>query len=141
MRIPLLPTPTARTTRSPSPGRLSGAALLLLSLSSFCSASANPIDIRGALGAAVVAKDDAALRLPVRRQSSDNLQTFGEALGGKSAAAITDSGDGERVFAVDGDTFVSGSLGSSVVSKLCVLVGYRGKLLAQMDEGLVGLMQ
>lgn len=121
MRIHLLPTPTARTTRSPSPGRLSGAALLLLSLSSVCSASANPIDIRGALGAAaVVAKDDAALRLPVRRQSSDNLQTFGEALGGKSAAAITDSGDGERVFAVDGDTFVSGSLGISVVSELCV---------------------
>lgn len=123
MRIPLLPTATARTTRSPSPGRLSGAALLLLSLSSVCSASANPIDIRGALGAAaaaVVAKDDAALHLPVRRQSSDNLQTFGEALGGKSAAAITDSGDGERVFAVDGDTFVSGSHVVSVLSELCV---------------------
>jgi hypothetical protein len=40
------------------------------------------------------------------RQVSD-LQTFDQALGGTRASAITNSGDSERPFSVDGDTFTS----------------------------------
>lgn len=69
--------------------------LLLFSLSRVASCTASPI-----LG-------DKGSRLLVRQASSDNLQSFGGELGGKSAAAIVSSGDDERIFDVDGDTFVS----------------------------------
>ncbi|KAH8169945.1 hypothetical protein LIA77_10489 [Sarocladium implicatum] len=39
------------------------------------------------------------------RQASTNLQAFGGQLGGQGAPAITNSGDPERPFEVDGDTF------------------------------------
>ncbi|KAL2110994.1 hypothetical protein VUR80DRAFT_404 [Thermomyces stellatus] len=39
------------------------------------------------------------------RQAAQNLQSFTGAVGGVGASAITDSGDPERPFAVDGDTF------------------------------------
>ncbi|EAQ89847.1 hypothetical protein CHGG_06466 [Chaetomium globosum CBS 148.51] len=41
-----------------------------------------------------------------RQQSRTNLQVFSGALGGTGASAITNSGDPERPFEVDGDTFV-----------------------------------
>lgn len=41
-----------------------------------------------------------------RQQGRVSLQTFNGALGGARAAAITNSGDPERPFEVDGDTFV-----------------------------------
>jgi hypothetical protein len=41
-----------------------------------------------------------------RQQSRTNLQVFSGALGGTGAPAITNSGDPERPFEVDGDTFV-----------------------------------
>lgn len=41
-----------------------------------------------------------------RQQGRANLQTFSGALGGAAASAITNSGDPDRPFAVDGDTFV-----------------------------------
>jgi hypothetical protein len=41
-----------------------------------------------------------------RQQGSANLQTFSGALGGGAASAITNSGDPDRPFEVDGDTFV-----------------------------------
>jgi hypothetical protein len=46
--------------------------------------------------------------LPRQQQqpSSANLQIFSGALGGAGASAITNSGDPERPFEVDGDTFV-----------------------------------
>ncbi|KAK4124962.1 hypothetical protein N657DRAFT_643739 [Parathielavia appendiculata] len=40
-----------------------------------------------------------------RQQGRVNLQIFTGALGGVSASAITNSGDPERPFEVDGDTF------------------------------------
>ncbi|KAH6855130.1 hypothetical protein B0I37DRAFT_48409 [Chaetomium sp. MPI-CAGE-AT-0009] len=40
-----------------------------------------------------------------RQQSRTNLQVFSGALGGAGAPAITNSGDPERPFEVDGDTF------------------------------------
>ncbi|KAH6628561.1 hypothetical protein F5144DRAFT_594543 [Chaetomium tenue] len=40
-----------------------------------------------------------------RQQSRTNLQVFSGALGGTGASAITNSGDPERPFEVDGDTF------------------------------------
>jgi hypothetical protein len=45
-----------------------------------------------------------------RQQARVNLQSFTGALGGASASAITNSGDPERPFEVDGDTFVRFSL-------------------------------
>ncbi|KAH8730117.1 hypothetical protein GQ44DRAFT_572893, partial [Phaeosphaeriaceae sp. PMI808] len=36
-----------------------------------------------------------------------NLQTFEQALGGAKASSITNSGDPQRPFSVDGDTFDS----------------------------------
>lgn len=38
-------------------------------------------------------------------RQADNLQSFTGKLGGFGASAITKSGDGKRVFSVDGDTF------------------------------------
>jgi hypothetical protein len=46
-----------------------------------------------------------AVLLP-RQQGRANLQTFSGALGGGAASAITNSGDPDRPFEVDGDTFV-----------------------------------
>jgi hypothetical protein len=45
-----------------------------------------------------------------RQQGRVNLQTFTGALGGARASAITNSGDPERPFEVDGDTFVRSPL-------------------------------
>ncbi|KFA61733.1 hypothetical protein S40285_10619, partial [Stachybotrys chlorohalonatus IBT 40285] len=39
------------------------------------------------------------------RQSGTNLQPFSGALGGASASAITNSGNSERPYEVEGDTF------------------------------------
>lgn len=45
--------------------------------------------------------------LPRQRQGDrTNLQAFAGALGGVRASAITNTGDPERPFGVDGDTFV-----------------------------------
>ncbi len=44
--------------------------------------------------------------LPRQQAGRVSLQTFNGALGGAKAAAITNSGDPERPFEVDGDTFV-----------------------------------
>lgn len=44
--------------------------------------------------------------LPRQQQGGTNLQVFSEALGGAGASAITNSGDPERPYEVDGDTFV-----------------------------------
>lgn len=102
MRLPSARTPPAPTART------AGLALLLLLFSSssrVASCSANPIDTR-----ALAAAEDSGLRLLVRQASSSNLQTFQGDLGGKSAAAIVSSGNDERIFEVDGDTFVSGSV-------------------------------
>ncbi|KAL2149905.1 hypothetical protein VTH82DRAFT_7581 [Thermothelomyces myriococcoides] len=43
--------------------------------------------------------------LPRQQQGGTNLQVFSEALGGAGASAITNSGDPERPYEVDGDTF------------------------------------
>ena len=43
-----------------------------------------------------------------REVSTNNLQAFTGALGGVKASAISQSGNAQRPFEVDGDTFVSG---------------------------------
>lgn len=103
--------------RMPTP-RTAALLLLLFASSRVASCGANPIDahalhLRG--------EEDGALRLLVRQASSDNLQTFGGSLGGKSAAAISNSGNDERVFEVDGDTFVSSYFYSCLT---CVPLGF-----------------
>jgi hypothetical protein len=55
-----------------------------------------------------------------RQQGRANLQAFSGALGGGAASAITNSGDPDRPFEVDGDTFV------------CILATYHSLLLLRL---------
>ncbi|OAK95806.1 hypothetical protein IQ06DRAFT_196550, partial [Phaeosphaeriaceae sp. SRC1lsM3a] len=74
---------------------------LLFALPAFSYASPQPALITDDYMMSLVPRHTLFLR------QLSNLQTFDSALGGASASAITNSGDAERPFSVDGQTFDS----------------------------------
>lgn len=63
-----------------------------------------------------------------------NLQAFTGALGGVRASAITNSGDPERPFEVDGDTFVCPSLGPDSLFARGIIVDSANETLERVQE-------
>ncbi len=80
--------------------------LLVAGLAEVSHASPSPVAVAQGQANGDAIRDMEHFRMAMLAPRQQSLQAFTGALGGVAASAITNSGDPDRPFGVDGDTFV-----------------------------------